>query len=67
MTGYMFTLTGGAIGLKISKPIIIASLVMYNDISTCYEAMGQSIWLKKFVPPFKNGRQYIKTFEAILQ
>jgi hypothetical protein len=50
MSGYIFTLTGGAISWKGSKQTISASSTMQVEFLSCYMAVGQAIWLKKFVP-----------------
>ena len=52
-SGYVFTLAGGAISWKSCKQSIIASLTMYTEFIACYEAIGQAMWLKKFVPGLK--------------
>ena len=46
----MFTLAGGAISWKSWKQSIVTSSTMYAEFIACYEATGQAIWLKKFVP-----------------
>jgi hypothetical protein len=53
MSGYVFTLTGGAILWKSSKQSIVASSTMYAEFIACFEATGQAIWLKKFIPDLK--------------
>jgi hypothetical protein len=49
-SGYVFTLAGGAISWKSSKPTVTASSTMYAEFIACYEASGQVKWLKKFIP-----------------
>jgi hypothetical protein len=49
-SGYIFTLAGGAISWKSSKQTITASLIMQAEFLSCYMAVGQAVWLKKFVP-----------------
>jgi hypothetical protein len=49
-SGYIFTLAGGAISWKSSKQTITASSTMQIEFLSCYMAVGQAIWLKKFVP-----------------
>jgi hypothetical protein len=49
-SGYIFTLAGGAISWKSSKQSVITSSTMYAEFVACYEATGQAMWLKKFVP-----------------
>jgi hypothetical protein len=48
-SGYVFKLTGGAISWSSSKQTIMTSSTMYVEFVACYEAVGQTIWLKKFV------------------
>ena len=48
-SGYVFTLTGGAISWKSSKQTVTASSTMYAEFVACYEATGQVNWLKKFM------------------
>jgi hypothetical protein len=50
MPGYVFKLTGGAISWSSSKQTVMTSSTMYAEFVACYEAMGQAVWLKKFVP-----------------
>ena len=52
-SGYVFTLAGGAISWRSSKQSIVASSTMYAEFIACYEATGQAIWLKKFIPDLK--------------
>jgi hypothetical protein len=47
---YIFTLAGGAISWKSSKQTITASSIMQAEFLSCYIAIGQAVWLKKFVP-----------------
>nr|UBY06966.1 NBS-LRR disease resistance protein [Dasypyrum villosum] len=54
-SGYVFTLAGGAISWKSSKQSIVASSTMYAEFIACFEATGQAIWLKKFIPDLKVG------------
>jgi hypothetical protein len=49
-TCYVFKLAGGAISWSSSKQNIMASSMMYAEFVACYEATGQPMWLKKFVP-----------------
>jgi hypothetical protein len=48
-SGYVFKLTGGAISWSSSKQSVITSSTMYAEFVTCYEVVGQAMWLKKFV------------------
>jgi hypothetical protein len=49
-SGYVFTLTGGAISWNSAKQTVTTSSTMYLEFIACYEATGQTLWLKKFVP-----------------
>ena len=49
-SGYIFTLVGGAISWKSSKQMITASSTMQAEFIACYEATGQAVWLKNFIP-----------------
>ena len=49
-SGYIFTLTGGAISWKSSKQTVTASSTMQEEFVACYEATGQATWLKNFIP-----------------
>jgi hypothetical protein len=49
----VFTLAGGAILWRSSKQSIVASSTMYAEFIACFEATGQAIWLKKFIPGLK--------------
>jgi hypothetical protein len=48
-SGYVFKLTGGAISWSSSKQAVMTSSMMYAEFVACYEAVGQAMWLKKFV------------------
>jgi hypothetical protein len=50
MSGYVFTLVGGAISWKSSKQTVTTSSTLYAEFVACYEATGQVNWLKKFIP-----------------
>ena len=52
-SGYIFTLAGGAISWKSSKQTITASSTMQAEFIACFEATGQAIWLKNFIPGLK--------------
>jgi hypothetical protein len=47
---YVFKLIDGAIPWSSSKQNIMTSSTIYAEFVTCYEATGQAMWLKKFVP-----------------
>jgi hypothetical protein len=48
-SGYVFKLAGGAISWSSSKQTVMISSTMYAEFVACYEAVGQTMWLKKFV------------------
>jgi hypothetical protein len=50
ISGYVFKLTGGAISWSSSKQTVMTSSTIYAEFVACYEAVGQAMWLKKFVP-----------------
>jgi hypothetical protein len=52
-SGYVFKLAGGAISWSSSKQTVITSSMMYGEFVACYEATGQAMWLKKFVPSLR--------------
>jgi hypothetical protein len=52
-SGYIFTLAGGAISWRSSKQELVATSTMYAEFIACYEATGQVMWLKKFVPDLR--------------
>jgi hypothetical protein len=49
-SGYVFKLAGGAISWSSSKQTVMTSSMIYAEFVACYEAMGQTMRLKKFVP-----------------
>jgi hypothetical protein len=49
-SGYVFKLTGEAISWSSSKQTVMTSSTMYAGFVACYEVVGQTMWLKKFVP-----------------
>jgi len=49
-SGYIFTLAGGAISWKSSKQSVTASSTMQAEYVACFEATGQAVWLKNFIP-----------------
>jgi hypothetical protein len=49
-SGYVFKLTGEAISWGSSKQTVMTSSTMYAEFVACYKAMGQTMWLKKFIP-----------------
>jgi hypothetical protein len=48
-SGYVLKLAGGAISWSSSKQTVMTSSTMYAEFVACYEALGQAMWLKKFV------------------
>jgi hypothetical protein len=50
MSGCIFTLTGGSISWKSSKQTISILSTMQAEFLSCYMAVGQAVWQKKFVP-----------------
>jgi hypothetical protein len=48
-SGYVFTLVSGAISWRSCKQTITTSSTMYVEFIACYEAVGQAVWLKKFI------------------
>jgi hypothetical protein len=48
-SGYVFTLTNGDISWKSSKQRHTTSSTRYIEFITCYEALGQAMWLKNFI------------------
>jgi hypothetical protein len=49
-SSYVFKLAGGAISWSSSKQTVMTSSTMYAEFVTCYEVVGQPMWLKKFMP-----------------
>jgi hypothetical protein len=47
--GYVFKFVGGAISWSSSKQTVMTSSTMYAEFIACYETVGQTMWLKKFV------------------
>ena len=52
-SGYIYTLAGGAISWKSSKQSLVAASTMQAEFVACYEATGQAVWLKNFIPGLK--------------
>jgi len=52
-SGSVFTLAGGAISWKSYKHSIAAGSTMHAEFLACYEAVGQAVWLKNFIPGLK--------------
>jgi hypothetical protein len=49
-SSYIFMLAGGLISWKSAKQSITASSTMQAEPVACYEATGQTVWLKIFIP-----------------
>jgi hypothetical protein len=49
-SGYVFKLAGGAISWSSFKQTVMTSSTMDAKFVACYEAVGQTMWLKTFVP-----------------
>jgi hypothetical protein len=62
-SGYVFKLTGGVISWSSSKQTVMTSSMMYVEFVACYEAVGQAMWLKKFLP----GLRVIDSIERPLK
>jgi hypothetical protein len=62
-SGYVFKLAGGAISWSSSKQTVMTSSTMCAEFVACYEAMGQAMWLKKFVP----GLRVVDSIETPLK
>jgi hypothetical protein len=52
-SGYVFTLANGAISWKSSKQRLTTSTTMYAEFIAYCEALGQAMWLKKFIPALR--------------
>jgi hypothetical protein len=50
---YVFELAGGAILCSSSNQTVMTSSTIYGEFVACYKAMGQAMWLKKFVPSLR--------------
>jgi hypothetical protein len=48
-SGYVFKLTDEAISWSSSKQTVMTSSTMYAEFVACYKAVGQSMWLNKFM------------------
>jgi hypothetical protein len=51
--GYVFKLVGGTISWSSFKQTVMTSSTIYAEFVACYEAVGQTMWLKKFVPDLR--------------
>ena len=52
-SGYIFTLAGGAISWRSGKQGVMAASTMQAEFVACYDATGQSVWLKNFIPALR--------------
>jgi hypothetical protein len=52
-SGYIYMLSGGAISWKSFKQSLVAASTMQAEFVACYEATGQVVWLKNFIPGLK--------------
>jgi hypothetical protein len=52
-SGYVFKLASGDISWSSSKQTVMTSSMMYAEFVAYYEAVGQTMWLKKFVPSLR--------------
>ena len=52
-SGYVFMLANGAISWKSSKQSLTAASMMQAEFVACYEAVGQAVWLKGFIPELR--------------
>jgi hypothetical protein len=66
-SGYVFKLAGGAISWGSSKQTVMTSFTMYAEFVACYEAVGQAMWLKKFVPGLRVVDSIEKTTKVVLR
>jgi hypothetical protein len=62
-SGYVFKLACGAISWSSSKQTIMTSSTLYAEFIACYEAVGQTMWLKKFV----SGLRVVDNIERPLK
>jgi hypothetical protein len=62
-SGYVFKLAGGAISWSSSKQTVMTSSTIYAEFVACYEAVGQAMWLKKFV----SGLRVVDNIEKPLK
>ena len=51
--GYIFTLAGGEISWRSGKQGVTAASTMQAEFVACYDATGQSVWLKNFIPALR--------------
>jgi hypothetical protein len=61
-SNYVFKLAGGAISWSSFKQTVMTSSTMYAEFVACYEAVGQAMWLKKFVRVVDNIERPLKLY-----
>ena len=52
-SGFIYILAGGAISWKSCKQGVTAASTMQAEFVACYDATGQAVWLKSFIPALK--------------
>jgi hypothetical protein len=52
-SGYIYLLAGGAVSWRSAKQTLVASSTMAAEFVACYEATGQAVWLKNFIPELR--------------
>jgi hypothetical protein len=52
-SGYVFTLVSGSISWRSCKQTIATASTMYAKFIAYYEAVGQAIWIKNFIPDLR--------------
>jgi len=52
-SGYIYTLAGGAISWRSCKQGVTAASTMQAEFVSCYDATGQAVWLKNFIPALR--------------
>ncbi|XP_039130879.1 secreted RxLR effector protein 161-like [Dioscorea cayenensis subsp. rotundata] len=61
-SGYVFTMTCGAISWRSAKQSLVASSTMLAEFIACYEASSHAIWLRNFV----EGLRVVENIERPL-
>jgi hypothetical protein len=62
-SGYVFKLVGGVISWSSSKQTVMTSFTIYVEFVACYEAVRQTMWLKKFM----SGLRVVHSIERPLK
>jgi len=52
-SGYIYTLARGAISWRSGKQGVTAASTMQAEFVSCYDATGQAVWLKNFIPALR--------------